>query len=85
MAKKVNKLMATKLTPSANLAAVIGGKAINRPMAVKAVWAYIKRAGLQDKKNKRMINANEKIQPLFGKKKQVSMFDLAKIISANLK
>lgn len=85
MAKKLNKLMATKLVPSEKLAAVVGKKALSRPEAVKKVWAYIKAEKLQDKKNKRMINADEKLQPLFGKKKQVSMFELAKIISANLK
>jgi len=85
MAKRKNLLLATKLTPSAALAVVVGSKPLNRPDAVKKVWAYIKLHGCQDKKNKRMINADSKLQPLFGKKKQISMFDLAKIISANLK
>ena len=74
-----------KLTPKANLAAVIGAGKVTRPQAVKKVWAYIKRHKLQDKKNKRMINADAKLKPLFGGKKQISMFSLAKCMSKELK
>lgn len=74
-----------KLTPKANLAAVIGSGKVTRPQAVKKVWAYIKKHKLQDKKNKRMINADEKLKPLFGGKKQISMFALAKCMSKELK
>lgn len=79
------KITEIKLKPSAELAEVIGAAKISRPQAMKKVWAYIKAEKLQDKKNKRMINADEKLQPLFGKKKQVSMFDLAKLVSNELK
>jgi len=85
MAKKVNKLMATKLVPSEKLAAVIGKGAVSRPIATKKVWDYIKSHKLQDKKDKKMIKIDAKLQPLFGKKKMVSMFDLPKMLKANLK
>jgi upstream activation factor subunit UAF30 len=72
------------LTPSASLAEVIGNKALPRTEIVKKIWDYIKKNGLQDKKNKRMINADAKLRTIFGKD-QVSMFDLAKIVSKNVK
>ena len=84
MAKNKKSITEVKLEPSAQLAAVIGAKPITRPQAVKKVWAYIKLNGLQDKKNKRMINADSKLKVLFNGKKQISMFTLAKIISTNL-
>lgn len=74
-----------KLTPSAKLAAVIGSGSVTRPQAVKKVWAYIKAHKLQDKKNKRMINADAKLKPLFGGKSQISMFALASCMSKELK
>jgi DNA topoisomerase-3 len=72
------------LTPSANLAAAIGKNKVSRPEAIKKIWDYIKKNGLQDSKNKRNINADAALLPLFGKK-QVSMFELAAIVSKNLK
>jgi chromatin remodeling complex protein RSC6 len=73
------------LTPSADLAAVIGNKPVPRTEAVKKIWVYIKANKLQDAKNKRMINADAKLKPVFGGKAQVSMFDMAKHLSKNLK
>ena len=73
------------LTPSPTLAAVIGGSAAPRTEVTKKIWAYIKRNGLQDKKNRRNINADEKLKPLFNGKSQVSMFDLTKFVSKHLK
>lgn len=73
------------LTPSADLAAVIGSKAVPRTEAVKKIWVYIKANKLQDSKNKRMINADAKLKPVFGGKGQVSMFDMAKHMSKHLK
>ena len=73
------------LQPSAALAEVVGSKAIPRTEVVKKIWAYIKKNGLQDKKNKRMINADAKLKPVFAGKGQVSMFDMAKLLSKNLK
>jgi len=72
------------LTPSATLAAVVGAKPLPRTEAVKKIWVYIKANKLQDAKNKRNINADEKLKVLFGGKAQVSMFDLAKILGKHL-
>jgi chromatin remodeling complex protein RSC6 len=72
------------LTPSAALGAVIGTKAVPRTEAVKKIWVYIKANKLQDSKNKRMINADAKLKPVFSGKAQVSMFDMAKHLSKNL-
>ncbi|MFL5740677.1 MAG: SWIB/MDM2 domain-containing protein [Flavisolibacter sp.] len=72
------------LTPSPALAEVIGSKAIPRTEIVKRIWEYIKKNNLQDKKNRRMINADAKLKPVFGKD-QVSMFELAKIVNKQVK
>ncbi|WP_303894033.1 SWIB/MDM2 domain-containing protein [Terrimonas ferruginea] len=72
------------LTPSATLGEVIGTKALPRTEIIKKIWDYIKKNNLQDKKNRRMINADAKLKGLFGKD-QVSMFDLAKIVSKHVK
>lgn len=73
------------LTPSPALAAVIGGKPTPRTEIVKKIWDYIKKNGLQDKTNKRMINVDSKLGDLFGTKSQVSMFDVAKVVAKNAK
>ncbi len=72
------------LTPSSALAEVIGSKALPRTEIIKKIWDYIKKNGLQDKKNRRMINADDKLKPLFGKA-QISMFELAKVVNKNVK
>ena len=72
------------LTPSAALAAVVGSKAMPRTEVVKKIWVYIKANKLQDSKNKRMINADAKLKPVFGGKSQVSMFDMAKHLGKHL-
>ncbi|MGE9314529.1 SWIB/MDM2 domain-containing protein [Niabella sp. CJ426] len=82
--RKINPALLVPLTPSAVLAAVIGNKPASRPDIIKKVWAYIKKQGLQDTVNKRMINADDKLKALFGGQSQVSMFDLAKIVSSNV-
>ena len=84
-ARKPNAAFMRPLTPSATLAAVVGDKAIPRTEVVKKLWGYIKKHNLQDKKNRRMINADDKLKPVFGGKGQVSMFDMAKLISKQLK
>src|ERR1700741_847084 len=81
-ARKPNAAFMTALSPSSNLAEVIGSKPMPRTEMVKKIWDYIKKNNLQDKKNRRNINADTKLKPLFGKD-QISMFDLAKIISKN--
>ena len=84
-ARKPNAAFMTPMTPSTDLAAVIGSKALPRTEAVKKIWVYIKANKLQDSKNRRMINADAKLKPVFGGKSQVSMFDMAKHLSKNLK
>ena len=73
------------VTPSANLGAVIGNKAMPRTEVTKKIWQYIKRHKLQDKKNRRMINADEALKAVFGGKKQVNMFEMTKLVSRQLK
>ena len=84
-ARKPNAAFMKALTPSGELAAVIGNKPVPRTEAVKKIWVYIKANKLQDAKNKRMINADAKLKPVFGGKGQVSMFDMAKHLSKHLK
>ena len=83
-ARKPNAVFMAPLTPSNNLAEVIGSKPMPRTEIVKKVWDYIKKNNLQDKNNRRMINADEKTKSLFGKD-QISMFDLAKIVNNHIK
>jgi len=84
MAKANAKFMAP-LTPSAALAAVVGANPLPRTEIVKKMWDYIKKNGLQDKTNKRMINADAKLAVIFEGKKQISMFEMSKYISKNVK
>ena len=72
------------LQPSADLGAVVGDKPLPRTEVVKKLWAYIKKNGLQDQKNKRQINADDKLKKVFGGKGQVSMFDMTKLVSKHL-
>lgn len=85
MAKKANSAFMKPLTPSSDLAKVTGEKPLARSEVVKKLWAYIKKHGLQDKSNKRMINSDETLKPVFGGKKQVSMFEMNKLIAKHLK
>ena len=73
------------MTPSAQLATVVGAKPIPRTEVTKKLWAYIKRNGLQDKKNKRMINADEDLKTVFGGRSTVNMFEMTKLVSKHLK
>ena len=72
------------LTLSPALAAVVGDKPLPRTEIVSKLWVYIKSKGLQDKVNKRMINADEKLKAVFGKP-QVSMFEMAGLIGKHVK
>lgn len=83
--RKPNPAFMKPLTPSATLAEVVGNKAIPRTEVVKKMWGYIKKNGLQDKKNKRMINGDAKLKAIFGGKAQVSMFDMNKHLAKHLK
>lgn len=73
------------MTPSAELGAVIGNSPMPRTEVTKKIWEYIKQNNLQDSANRRMINADAKLKPVFGGKKQVSMFEMTKLVSAHLK
>ncbi len=73
------------VTPSAALAEVVGEKAVPRTEVTKRLWAYIKRHGLQDKKNRRMINADAKLKAVFGGKSAVNMFEMTKLVGKHLK
>ncbi|MGB6242917.1 MAG: SWIB/MDM2 domain-containing protein [Castellaniella sp.] len=82
--RKPNAAFMKPLTPSATLAAVIGNEAVPRTEVTKRIWDYIKKHDLQDPANRRNINADAKLKPLFGKD-QVSMFELTKLVSQHLK
>jgi len=73
------------LNPDAALAEVVGSKPLPRTEVAKKLWAYIKKNGLQDSKNRRMINSDAKLGAVFGGKKQVSMFEMTKLVSKHLK
>jgi upstream activation factor subunit UAF30 len=83
-ARKPNAAFAAPLTVSAGLQEVIGNKPMPRTEIIKKMWDYIKKNGLQDQKNKRMINADAKLKPIFGGKAQVSMFELAKVVNNHI-
>src|SRR5438552_8158736 len=70
--------------PSAQLSAVVGSTPIPRTEVTKKLWAYIKRNGLQDSKNRRAINADEKLRPIFGGRSQVTMFDMTKLVNKHV-
>ena len=83
--RKPNAAFMKPLTPSPALAAVVGSKALPRTQVTKKIWAYIKSKKLQDKVNRRNINADDKLKEVFGGKKQVSMFEMTKLVSKHLK
>mgnify|MGYP001580046845 CR=1 FL=1 len=82
--RKPNAAFMKPMTTSSTLAAVIGSGSMPRTEVTKKLWAYIKRNGLQDKMNRRMINADDKLRAVFGGKSQVSMFDMTKLVSKHL-
>ncbi|HEV7991762.1 MAG TPA: SWIB/MDM2 domain-containing protein [Gemmatimonadaceae bacterium] len=73
------------MNPSPQLGAVVGTAPLPRTEVTKKLWAYIKRKGLQDAKNRRQINADENLKPIFGGKAQVSMFEMTKLVNKHLK
>jgi chromatin remodeling complex protein RSC6 len=83
--RKPNPAFMKPMTPSATLAAVVGGSAMPRTEVTKKIWGYIKRNGLQDRVNKRMINADDKLRPVFGGRSQVSMFEMTRLVNNHLK
>ncbi len=72
------------MQPDEALGAVVGTKAMPRTEVTKRLWAYIKKNNLQDAKERRMINADDKLRPLFGGKRQVSMFEMTRLVNAHL-
>jgi len=82
--RKPNAAFMKELQPSEDLAQVIGNKPIPRTEVVKKLWAYIRKNGLQDAKERRMINADDKLRAVFGGKKQVSMFEMTKLVNKHL-
>lgn len=83
--RKPNAAFMKPVTPDAMLAMVVGAKPVPRTELTKKLWAYIKKKGLQDKKNKRMINADAALKPVFNGKAQVSMFDMTKLVNKHVK
>jgi len=83
--RKPNAAFMKPVQPDTKLAEVVGAKPIPRTEVTKKLWAYIKKNGLQDKKNKRMINADDTLQGVFGGKKSVNMFEMTKLVSKHVK
>ena len=83
--RKPNAAFMKAMQPSAALGAVIGNNPAPRTEVTKKIWLYIKKNGLQDSKNRRNINADEKLRDVFGGKKQVSMFEMTKLVNKYLK
>ncbi len=82
--RKPNAAFMKPMTPSAALSAVVGAKALPRTEVTKKVWEYIKKNKLQDAKERRNINADANLLKVFGGKKTVSMFEMAKHLNKNL-
>ena len=83
--RKPNAAFMKPVQPDATLSAVVGDKPIPRTELTKKLWAYIKKNGLQDKKKKTNINADDKLKAVFGGKKTVSMFEMTKLVSRHVK
>ncbi len=83
--RKPNAAFMKPVQPDASLSGVVGTKPIPRTEVTKKLWAYIKRNGLQDKKKRTMINADDKLKTVFGGKKTVTMFEMTKLVSRHLK
>ena len=73
------------MQPSSELANVVGSSPMPRTEVTKKLWGYIKRKGLQDSKNRRMINADENLRPIFGGSRQVSMFEMTRLVNKHLR
>ena len=79
-----NAAFMAPVTPSDKLAEVVGAKPIPRTEITKRLWAYIKKNGLQDQKNRRMIKSDDALRPVFGGKAQVNMFEMTKLVNKHL-
>ena len=83
--RKPNPAFMKPMQPDAALAAVVGSSGMPRTEITKKLWQYIKRNGLQDQKERRMINADDKLRAVFGGKGKVSMFEMTKLVNKHLK
>ena len=83
--RKPNAAFMKPVQPDSALSAVVGSAPLPRTQVTKKLWAYIKRKGLQDKNKKTMINADDNLKVVFGGKKQVTMFEMTKLVSRHLK
>lgn len=83
--RKPNAAFMKPMQPSATLAPVVGSSPMPRTEVTKKLWAYIKRRGLQDAKERRMINADDNLRAVFGGKSKVSMFEMTKLVNKHLK
>jgi upstream activation factor subunit UAF30 len=83
--RKPNAAFMKPMTPSTTLAAVVGNNPMPRTEVTSKLWGYIKKNNLQDKTNRRMINADDKLREVFGGKRQVSMFEMTKLVAKHLK
>ena len=82
--RKPNAAFMKAMQPSEQLAAVVGNKPMPRTEVTKKLWEYIKKNDLQDAKNRRQINADERLKPIFGNKKSVTMFEITKLVNDHL-
>ena len=83
--RKPNAAFMKPVQPDPMLAAVVGSSPMPRTELTKKIWAYIKRNGLQDKKNRRMINADDKLKAVFGGKASVNMFQMTALVNKHVK
>ena len=82
---RANAAFMAPVTPDSALAAVVGDKPLPRTEITKRLWAYIKKNGCQDQKNRRMINADANLKPVFGGKASVNMFEMTRLVSKHVK
>ena len=82
--RKPNAAFMKPMTPSSLLAEIVGAKPLPRTEVTSKVWAYIKKHGLQDAKDRKQINADDKLKAVFGGKKSVNMFEMTKLVSKHL-
>lgn len=84
MVRKANPAFMKALKPSAELAKVVGSQPLPRTEVTKKLWEYIKKNNLQDQANRRNINADAALQPVFGGKRTVNMFEMTKLVAKHL-
>lgn len=82
--RKPNAAFMKPVQPDEKLAAVVGAKPLPRTELTKKLWVYIKKNGLQDKKKKTLINADDALKAVFNGKKQVTMFEMTKLVSGHI-